>query len=82
MNDADLPKHTNSLPKTDDELKPYVKLYSILIPDNATNGYAIQLVFPNCKVSEHEFMGLKYGIDIEIYICKDRYFALWFPKTW
>ncbi len=50
--DAELPKHTNSLPitKTDDTIKPCVRFNAIIIPDNATNGDVIKLMFPNVKI--------------------------------
>lgn len=44
------PTPTNSLALTvDDRIKPYKKVDAIIIPDNATNGDMMKLMFPDAK---------------------------------
>ena len=44
---------TNSLQvKADNKIKPYKKVDAIIIPDNATNGDMIKLLFPDTKTWE------------------------------
>lgn len=49
----ELPKHTNPLPpKVNDSviIKRHVRFNAIIIPDNATNGDVIKLIFPDAEI--------------------------------
>lgn len=48
MKNVELPKHTNSLPiKADDRVEPYKNVNAIIIPEGATNGDMMAVVFPD-----------------------------------
>lgn len=80
LEDAELPKHTNPLPKEDNDIKHYEKLNAIIIPEGATNGDMIMAMFANCEVSIHEYMGIKCGVDVKIYFSENESFTAWFPS--
>lgn len=58
LEDAELPKHTNPLPKEDNDIKPYEKLNAIIIPEGATNGDMIMAMFLNIESRLDEKTGI------------------------
>ena len=61
-----IPKYTNSLALTNkpDGIKPYIKVDAIRVPEGATNGDVLQLMFPNIEVKPVTLDGKLIGYDI------------------
>jgi hypothetical protein len=54
---------------------------TIVIPEEATFGDVFMAMFPNCKVSANDYMGLKCGVDIKIVISKYQSYTTWLPSS-
>lgn len=52
LENVELPKHTNPLPGENSEIKPPIRINAIIIPEGATNGDMIKMLFPDVEVDE------------------------------
>lgn len=54
---------------------------TIVISEEATFGDAFTIMFPNCKVSVHKYMGMKCGVDVTIVISEYQSYSMWLPYS-